>query len=166
MTIQRLLQGSLDLETQNGLLREKAWAEYQLIQYTRELTPVEDLDDIHMEVEEVDRTWEDAVELPMLVIAPPQSEPLTKFGTDVVRDLTIQVPTIVLEDLGLVSRNSDLTVETVLESGDRFVFGGVLYEVLHVAPVAHWVNTYYPMFFEFTAKRYRQQSTEFQDLYE
>lgn len=153
-----------DLDTQNDLLAEKAQEEYQPISYLRRVTPLDDLDEVHMEVEESDEHWADAVTLFMLVKAPPASNPLTKFGVDESRDLTIQIPTILLERAGLATRSADLTVECVLDAGDRFVWAGVIYDVMQATQDQHWANTYYPLFWTIKAKIYRHEATEMPDL--
>lgn len=148
----------IDLVTNNNILRERALSQYYRIQYYREITPVSNLDDMRLEVEESQRVFADPVVLYMLIKREKQEDLFTKYGLDVNIDLRVYIPTVILEDNRLVTVNpsSLYSCTTSCRPGDYFIFNSIRYDVIYCDHLSvFWASTNYPQFFYIVAKRYR-----------
>jgi len=152
-----------DLALTKKLIRDKAQREYPVIQYYREVQSVSTLDDIHLEIEEVDRTYLDPIELYMLIKSVSDEEMLTVFGEDTESKIIVQIPTVILEDadLATVDTDNEWEVSILLKSGDKFTYGTQEYYVLNAGPdeQSSWLNTKYALFCDIQCELYREIST-------
>ena len=154
-----------DLELAYMLVRERCDRFFPLIPYYRLVIALTEIDDVHMEIDEENKTFEDAIQLRAYMLPDNETYPLKKFGSEQVRNvvLTASVPHLI--DVGLLEQDVDTKkITRKLKTGDRFDFGGYRYDVLSAAKGNLWGNTDIAIDFSIRAKRFRPISTEYTEL--
>lgn len=136
---------------------------FSVIEYKRLLTTVSELDDVHGEIEEGMKRWDDN-HLFVRAFAVPEviTQPLTKFGLVEPRnvDLIICVPHLV--DAGLATQDPDtFEVKEIGRIGDHFFYHGVEYEILTFIPAARFGNTDLILYYQLHSERYQPETSEF-----
>jgi len=143
-----------------------------LVDYTRFHFPIvnwrvldvsdEQLDEVHLEISEDDKTWSDAVELRAYFIPEEEMFPLTNFGLEQIRNVNLQiaVPDLILS--GLASMEEDTgTITLTCSIGDRFEYSGLLYDVKEIWRGEMFANTDIPIYYLASAEKVRPEA----DLY-
>lgn len=151
----------VDIITDFEYLREYAVAHYPAVPYKRLLTEPEELDDVHHEIALHQRTYATAVILFGFVTqAGKHDQPTTKGVIDWERDIELNVPSFILEDLGWVTLGADSDMLTVqLGMGDLFKYHEYEFEVLNAQRGGErYHNTDIPMYWLMQAKRLRPDS--------
>ncbi len=147
-----------DLTTTKSLLRERAHQNWYPAQYYNEITPLSALDDIHLEVEESQRQFSPPYTIYMRLKRESHTNELTKWGMDQPINLEVEVPTVILEDAGLVVVNQSALSATTTRTrpGDYFIFNGIRFDVKWCDHFSiFWNQTHYPLFYYIKANRYR-----------
>jgi len=154
---------AVDIVQDFEYLKEYAYSHYPKVPYKINQTPVEDLDDVHTEIALRYRTYSDPVILYGFVTqASGIQQPTTKGAIDWDREITLNVPVYVLEDLGWVTLDSDSDILNVeLGMGDLFRFHEFDFEVLNAKRSdERYHNTDIPMYWKMDAKRLRPDSAQ------
>jgi len=144
-------------------LNEYARSHFPKVPYKINQTPIEELDDVHTEIALRYRTYSDAVILYAFVTqASGIQQPTTKGVIDWDREIALNVPIYVLEDLGWVTLDSDSDMLNVeLGMGDLFRFHEFDFEVLNAKRSdERYHNTDIPMYWKMDAKRLRPDSAQ------
>jgi hypothetical protein len=144
-------------------LKEYARSHYPKVPYRINQTPTEDLDDTHSEIALRYRTWSDPVILYAFVTqAPTHEQPTVKGAIDWEREIVLNVPVYILEDLGWVTLGADSDILNVnLGMGDQFRFHEWDFEVLNAQRSdERYHNTDIPMYWLMQSRRLRPDSAD------
>lgn len=158
----------LDIGYAYNELQARSTRFFPLVSYYRILTTPADPDDIHGELPDYLKKFSDPVLLRAFVRPDPETHPLTSFGLEQVRDVTLEVDIKSLVDAGLAEQNTT-TWEVTLNCkiGDRFVFGKpveYVYNILEIARGESFFSTDIPLYYLFKATRYRDEASEFSGI--
>lgn len=151
---------------------------FPLITYLRNVTPPDQFtDDLHQEVREEDKKWEQ-YEFRCNVVPNPNEQELTKFGIDEKVDVLAYPALPILEDVGLAYQapaQVHVGTKTVvldpnnyvngpiiflLSPGDRFWWNDKLFEVTNVSPWNFFGNTSIPMYVTLAASLHRPSTID------
>lgn len=153
-----------DIACELDYTREYANQHYPGVPYRRLTTSLDELEDVHREIDVGQRTYADAILVHGFVTqAGDIEQPTTRRGIDWERDIVLNVPTVVLSDLGLATLNATtFDVEAVLvDHGDVFRFHNMDFEVLNAKiSKARYQCTDVPVYYLLQAKRFRPDSAE------
>ena len=120
------------------------------------------LDGVHNEVNEDDKVWDDAVEVRAFVVPAEEVFPLTRFGEEQQRDITLEVsaPDFILA--GLASQDPDTgQVTLTCNEGSRFAYSGGEYDVLEIQRYQHFANTDVPLVYRVAAEKFRPDADDY-----
>ena len=151
-----------DLGIIYALQKERGDRSFPVVAYRRLILVASEIDDIHHEIEEEDKQFADPVDLRVYVIPDEETHPMNDFGIEQKRDLKMEVTVPHLLEVGLATQDVSTKVVTLLcVSGDRFVFSGIVYNVLEIKRKRHYANTDIPILYQMTASRFREEAEEF-----
>ena len=144
------------------MLQEWADRHMPLRQYARIATAAEqnEFDDLHDEVPDYSKVFEDAVNLRSYFVPAEQMHPLTIFGIEVVREMMLYADVWSLRDAGLATVDGTTKEVTLLMNpGDRFEYSrSTVYQIDEWKIGYTWANTDLPLFFIGTATRVRAEA--------
>ena len=144
------------------LLGDYADIQFPLLDYKVIATPVVELDPVHMEIDESDKTWEPVVKCRMFVIPEEEHYLLSRYGLDNTRDLVVQAAIPSLVDVGLASYDPDTHVVTPrIGPGDRLIYSGIEYDVNERYRGAHFGNTDTLLYYIMNLTKVRRESSEY-----
>jgi len=155
-----------DLEIIYSMTKEFCNYHYPLIGYAHLDTSDEEMytDDIHNEVIDGDKIWDEAVQLRAYVSPEGEQYPLTRWGAEQVRNVLLQVCVPHLVEAGLASVDEEThEVTPTAGPGDRFKFWDYVYEVDVVRRGRLWANSDVPLFYEITAHRFWPEAEDATD---
>jgi len=132
---------------------------FPVIPYRVLQTSIEEVDDIHGEILEENKTWANPVDVRGFGVPTMVTQPLTKFGIEDKRvcDLVISVPDLVAAGLAIQDEHT-FEITLVAGIGDRFTYHGRDYSVLTFIPGARWANTDAVLYFELHSELYREKA--------
>lgn len=153
-----------DIACELEYTREYANQHYPGVPYRRLITDLDELEDVHREIGVGKRRYADAILVRGFVTqAGDIEQPTTRRGIDWERDIVLNVPTVILSDLGLATLNpTTFDVEAVLvNQGDQFRFHNMDFEVLN-AKISkdRYQCTDIPVYYLLQAKVFRQDSAD------
>jgi len=151
-----------DIDTAYLLTKDYCARYFPKIPYYKLLTTVDEVDEVHGEVQEVQKRWGEPINVRAFAEPTEVTQPLNKFGVEEMRkvNLIISVPDMVDADLCSMDK---LTYITTLNCnlGDKFYYGDREYSVLSIVPGKRWANTDLVLFFVFTSEVYRKISESY-----
>jgi len=154
-----------DLELAYMLVRERCDRFFPLIPYYHLIETASEIDDVHMEIDEEQKVFADAVQLRAYMVPEGETYPLKTFGSEQARNTVLIASVPHLIDVGMLTQDVDTKqITRILDTGDRFDFGGYRYDVLAVSKRSLWGNTDIAIDFSIRAERYRPISTDYTEL--
>jgi len=154
------LPGTQDIEDVFNLIEDYTRTNFPLIPWKRLLTTVDELDDVHGEIAEIQKRWSPVMQVRAFVIAPQVTQPLTRFGVEDVRNAEVQVATPDLVAAGLATIDDNFEVTLIGDIGDHFYYHRREYEVKSFVPAARFGNTDVVLYWTMKAERYRGHSPD------
>jgi len=159
-----------DLANIQRRMRDYCNRHYPLITYWRQVTSAEAVDDVFAEAREAEKVFTDGVDgrpAPHQVRAAPapdaEARPLTKYGVEETRDVTLKVSVLSLVQAGLATQNPNTLAATIIAAaGDRFRFSECVYDVLSVICATRFANTDVPLWYDIRGTRYREPLEAYQ----
>lgn len=141
-------------ETANGMFPV---VPYRLLKSNTEHA---EYDSLYDEVPEYAKSWDTAVALRAFFQPAEQFQPLSIFGIEINREMTLYADVLSMEAVGLLTLQEDSTYPVLLcQAGDRFIYSReVVYEVLEWKIGSAWGNTDVPLWYYATAERARAES--------
>lgn len=149
-----------DIDNVMGLTEDYTYQHFPLIPWKRLLTTVDELDDVHGEISEIQKRWSPVIQVRAFVVAPQVTQPLTRFGVEDVRNAEVQIATPDLVSAGLATIDSTYDVTLIGDIGDHFYYHKREYEVKTIVPAARFGNTDIVLFWSMKAERYRGHSPD------
>jgi len=122
-------------------------------------TPDAELDPTHLEVDEVEKEWATGINLRAYFVPEEESYPLTRFGLEQIRDVTLQiaVPDLVTSGLATMDKETGAIV-LVCSIGDRFVYSTLEYDVKEIWRGPPFGNTDIPIYYFASAEKVRPRA--------
>lgn len=142
----------------------KEWGDrfFPSIEYKRIMLIDSEVDDVHKEIPEEHKQFYASITIKGFVQPDPERYPLTKFGIEQVRNITMTISVPHLLESGLAEQDPETKIITLIcQVGDRFTYSGILYDVLQIARGHVWANTDIPVDFTFRAERFRSEAIPF-----
>ena len=151
--------GLLDLKAPYMLMLDYTRLHFPIIEYR--VLDVEDvqLDEIHLEIDEGEKTFLPAVEIRAYAVPEEEQYTLSRYGLEQVRDLVVQVsiPDLIIADLATQDLDT-FVVTPVLGIGDRFFYSDIEYDVLERYRGPSFGNTDIPLWFFLNCEKRRPSS--------
>lgn len=157
--------GIRDLDYYYRVLRDRAARQYPAVPYRALIPPTEaEIDEVHQEVPEYHKRWDDPILLRAYALPSEESHPLTIFGIEELRDVVLFADVPCLLDAGLAVQDATTRNVTLLaRAGDRFQYrGGVWYDVLEWRLGRTYGNSDVPVEYQAIAERVRLEAAGFE----
>ena len=160
--MQTIFPSLADLSIIYRLQKERGDRYFPLIRYKRLILVNSEINDIHHEIDESDKQFEDPIDIRAYVVPDAETHPLNEFGIEEKRNLTMHITVPHLLEAGFVEQDEATgNVRRICKIGDRFEFSGVEYNVLDITRGKRFANTDIPIDFIFISERYREEASEF-----
>jgi len=154
-----------DLQAQYSIILDYCRLFFPIVPYYCNVTSRSEVNTLYGETVEHEKEFSGPIDLRAHVIPAAQTFPLTKFGSEEVRDVDLQVSVPNLVEVGLATQDADtFQVTLVAKPGDRFLHSGRTYEVLWIRIGRVFGNTDIPTWFQFHAEKVREDSLAYQRL--
>lgn len=132
---------------------------FPFIPYKRLLTLEEEIDEIHGEIQEVNKRWAAPVQVRAFVVPSKIGEPLTAFGIEDVRTLEVLIAIPDMVRAGLATQDPNIfEVELVGRIGDHVYYHYREYEINSYIPAAFYANTDIPLYYSLKCDLWRGNS--------
>ena len=156
----------LDLDNIYTLLEERGDRLFPTVSYKILERATAEVDDVHDEVSEERKQFEDVAEVKAYMYPDRVTLPMRKFGLERMRGVVMSISIPHMIGAGLATQDPD-TYEVTLVAGigDRFWHSeAVEYDVLGVVRGKMFGITDIPLFFDFQAEIFREVSSQYADL--
>lgn len=130
------------------------------IPYKKLLTEEREIDEIHGEIEEIQKRWADPIQLRTFCVPSVITQPQTGFGIEDVRtvELLIAVPDLVAA--GLAEQDAQFEITLIGRIGDHFFYHNREYDVNTFTPAAFFANTDIPLYYQVKSELWRPNSPD------
>ncbi len=150
-----------DIETAFLLTADYTRRHFPMISYKVLLTTVQDIDEVHGEIQEAQKKWAEPILVRAFAIPTEITQPLTKFGVEDLRRVVLNVSVPDLVTAGLAEMDNDFNVVLKCSLGDRFTYTNRDYSVLSFVPAKRWANTDKILFYQLDGEIYRDISERY-----
>lgn len=148
-----------DVEYAYSLLKGYSTNFFPLVPYKKLLTKEEEIDEVHGEIIESQKRWGAILQVRAYVIPSQIQQPATGFGIEDVRNIEVLITIPDLESSGLIVLDHTTFDITLLgRLGDHLFYHRREYEIDTFYPIAFFVNTDIPLYFQIKAQLYRGES--------
>lgn len=148
-----------DLKAPYMILSDYTRFHYPLIDYRVLNVADSQLDDVHLEIDEGEKTFLPAVEVRAYVAPDEEQYSLSQYGLEQVRDLVLEISVPDLLESGLITQDLDtLVITPILGIGDRFFYTDIEYDVLERYRGPSFANTDIPLWFILNCEKKRPSS--------
>jgi hypothetical protein len=134
---------------------------FPVIPYRRLITSITETDDIHDEILETDKRWQDAVVLRAFVQPSLVKQPMNRFGVEDMRTISCKVSVPSLVSAKLAEIDDAYRVVLIAQPGDHIEYSDRIYQVNSIVPEARWANTDLILYFSIEAELYRSSIADF-----
>lgn len=134
---------------------------FPLIPYKKLLTTEREIDEVHGEIAEPQKRWADLIYVRSYVEPTMETQPMTSFGIEDVRAVTLLVAVPDLVDAGLATLDEEtFDIDLIGRLGDHIWYHRREYEVTTYVPAAFYANTDIPLYYQLRTELYRGESVD------
>ena len=134
---------------------------FPFIPYKKLLTTEEEIDEIHGEIQEIQKRWAPPIQVRVFVVPSKIAQPLTGFGIEDVRTLELLIAVPDLTKSGLATQDANtFEVTLVGRLGDHVFYHNREYEIETYIPAAFYANTDIPLYYSCKGELWRGNSPD------